>query len=134
MCSGTAAQATLVLEKLKSLADQNTNIASDIQANNARTLVQLSKEKGLARYKNGSKIESFSIESMRGQRAKIVIVDECPEVDQKSQDAIVSPIKNYRREISFNYGFKDYKSKTISITSACLKSNDFYGDFVRVVS
>lgn len=133
MCSGTAAQATLVLEKLKSLADQNPNIASDIQANNARTLVQLSKEKGLARYKNGSKIESFSIESMRGQRAKIVIVDECPEVDQKSQDAIVSPIKNYRREISFNYDFKDYKSKTISITSACLKSNDFYGDFVRVV-
>lgn len=133
VCSGTAAQATLVLRKLKLLSEQNQNIANELVANNVRNLVQLSKDKGKATYKNGSSIESFAIESMRGLRAKIIVVDECPEVDQKTQDAIVSPIKNYRREISFNYGFKDYASKTINITSACEKTNSFYNEFVRVV-
>ena len=133
VCSGTASQATLVLQKLKLLADQNPNIANELMTNGARSLVQLSKEKGKCTYKNGSTIESYSISSMRGLRAKIVVIDECPEVDQADQDAIVSPIKNYRREISFNYGFKDFPSKTVNITSACEKSNSFYNEFLRVV-
>lgn len=133
VCSGTAAQATLVLQKLKMLADQNENIARELVAVSQKNLVTLSKDKGKCTFKNGSVMESFSIESMRGLRAKIVVIDECPEVDQESQDAIVSPIKNYSRDISFNYGFQDFRSKTISITSACEKSNSFYGDFVRVV-
>lgn len=133
VCSGTAAQATLVLQKLKLLAEQNSNIANELQANNKNNCVILSKDKGKAVYKNGSMIESFAIESMRGLRAKIVVIDECPEVDQADQDAIVSPIKNYRREISFNYGFKDYSSKTVNITSACEKTNSFYNEFCRVV-
>lgn len=132
VCSGTAAQATLVLQKLKLLADQNPNIANELTSNGARSLVQLSKDKGKANYKNGSSIESFAITAMRGLRAKIIVIDECPEVDQEDQDAIVSPIKNYRREISFNYGFKDYASKTVNITSACPKSNSFYDEFLRV--
>ena len=70
---------------------------------------------------------------MRGLRAKVVVVDECPEVDQEDQDAIVAPVKNYRRELSFNYAFKDYASKTVNITSACQKSNSFFGEFLRVV-
>ena len=77
-------------------------------------------------------MESFSIESMRGLRLKIAIIDESPEVDQESQDAIVSPTKNFRRDISFNYNFPDYPSKTVNITSACEKTNSFYDDFVRV--
>lgn len=133
VCSGTASQATLVLGKLKLLADQNPNIANELTSNGARSLVQLAKDKGKATYKNGSTIESFAISAMRGLRAKIVVVDECPEVDQADQDAIVSPIKNYRREISFNYGFKDFASKTVNITSACEKTNSFYDEFVRVV-
>lgn len=133
VCSGTATQATLVLQKLKLISDQNANVANELASNGARSLVQLSKDKGKAMYKNGSTIESFAIQSMRGLRAKIVVIDECPEVDQADQDAIVSPIKNYRREISFNYGFKDYASKTVNITSACEKTNSFYNEFVRVV-
>ena len=133
VCSGTAAQATLVLQKLKLLADQNPNIANELTSNGARTLVQLSKDKGKAVFKNGSSIESFAITTMRGLRAKVVVVDECPEVDQEDQDAIVAPVKNYRRELSFNYDFKDYASKTINITSACQKSNSFYSEFLRVI-
>lgn len=132
ICSGTAAQATLVLQKLKMLADQNPNIAAELSYGTARSLVTLSKDKGKACYKNGSEIESFSIDSMRGRRGKVIIVDESPEVAQNDLDAVVDPIRNYRRDISFNYDFKDYPSKMISITSACPKSNDFYKDFLRV--
>lgn len=132
VCSGTAQQATLVLQKLKLLADQNSNIANEISSANARSLVQLSKDKGKCTLKNGSFIESFSIDSMRGTRLKIAVIDESPEVDQEAQDAIVSPTKNFRRDISFTFDFKDYPSKTINITSACEKSNSFYQDFLRV--
>ena len=132
VASGTAMQATIILQKLKLLADQNPNIANEISATNAKSLVQLSKDKGKVTLKNGSYIESFSIQSMRGQRIKIAVIDEAPEVSQEDQDAIVSPTKNYRREISFNYNFPDYPSKTVNITSACEKSNSFYDDFLRV--
>lgn len=131
-CSGTAQQATLILQKIKMLADQNANIANELSAANARSLVQLSKDKGKCTFKNGSVIESFSIDSMRGMRLKICVIDESPEVEQEAQDAIVSPTKNFRRDISFTYNFPDYPSKTINITSACEKSNSFYLDFVRV--
>ena len=132
VCSGTAAQATLVFGKLKMLAEQNKNIANELSSNGARTLVQLSKDKGKCTFKNGSVMESFALESMRGLRAKIVIIDEALEMDQDALDAIVSPLKNYRRDISFNHKFKDFPSKSISITSACEKNNTFYEDFKRV--
>jgi len=133
IASGTAAQATLVLQKLKILADQNQNIAKELSLKNSRSYVRLAKDKGIAEYKNGSKIESYSIDSMRGTRAKIVIIDETPEVDAEAKEAIISPIKNYTRDICFTYDAKDFPSKTIEITSACPKSNSFYTDFVRVV-
>lgn len=132
VASGTAMQATLILQKLKMISDQNRNLANELTASNARSLVQLSKDKGKCTFKNGSFIESFSIESMRGIRLKIAVIDESPEVDQALQDAIVSPTKNFRRDISFTYDFPDYPSKTVNITSACEKSNSFYNDFVRV--
>lgn len=132
VCSATAQQATLVFTKLKLLAEQNKNIANELVSSNARTLVQLSKDKGKCTFKNGSVMESFAIESMRGQRAKIIIIDEALEMIQEELDAIVSPIKNYRRDISFNYKFDDFPSKTIAITSACEKNNTFYGEFKRV--
>jgi hypothetical protein len=131
--SGTAAQATLVLQKLKLLADQNTNLANEISASNARSLVQVAKDKGKCTFKNGSYIESFSIDSMRGNRAKIICLDETALIPQEEQDAVIGPCKNYRRDISFNYKFEDYPSKTVCMTSACPKSNTFFDDFMRVL-
>ena len=122
-----------MLGKLKLLAAQNPNVAAELQASSAKNYVQLQRDHGKATYKNGSSIESFSIATMRGQRAKVVVVDECPEVAQEDLDAIVSPVKNYRREISFNNDFKDFISKTVNITSACPKSNDFYTEFLNCV-
>lgn len=66
---------------------------------------------------------------MRGNRAKIVVIDEAPEVKDDDIDAIVAPVKNTKRDICHQIGIPDYNSKTISITSACLKSNYFYTMF-----
>lgn len=133
VASGTAAQATLVLQKLKILADQNINIQNEMSLKNSRSYVRLAKDKGIAEFKNGSRIESYSVDSLRGTRAKIVVIDETPEVQQEMKDAIISPIKNYKRDLCHTYGVTDYTSKTVEITSACPKSNSFYKEFVRVV-
>lgn len=133
ICSATAGQGTLVLQKLKMMADQNQNIANELTANSARSLVQISGDKGRCYYKNGSQIISGPIQSLRGLRAKVVVVDETPEADQETLDAVVSPIKNYKREICFNYKFDDYASKSVNITSACQKSNAFYNEFMKTL-
>lgn len=133
VCSATAGQGTLVHQKLKMLADTNINIRNELMATRNNSYVRISTERGIAEYKNGSKFISGSIQSLRGQRAKIIVVDETPGIDQEMLDAIVSPIRNFRREISFNNDFPDYTSKIVNITSACEKSNTFYDEFLRVV-
>lgn len=133
VASSTAAQATLVLRKIKELADQNQNIANEITANGARTLVQISKDKGKLTLKNGSTIESFPLEAMRGQRLKIVIIDESLDVDPDKQESIVAPTRNHRRYTYYSYGVPDFQSKTINITSACEKNNGFYDVFMHTL-
>ncbi len=127
--SATAAQATLALGKLKQLAEQNANIANEIDAANARNLVQIQKGSAKCTLKNGSTIESVAMESARGRRAKVLIIDEALDVDQEQLDAIVKPIRNTTRQICFSYGIKDFPSKAITITSACDKSNQYYHKF-----
>lgn len=131
--SATAKQATLALGKLKLLAEQNPNIANEILASNSKSLVSVNKDSSSCTLKNGSKLISASIDSARGIRAKVIIVDEALDVDQDTLEAVVSPIRNTTREICFNYGFKDYPSKTITITSACEKSNQYYDAFMKNV-
>lgn len=70
---------------------------------------------------------------MRGQRAKVVVCDENAYMDQDQEYAVVSPVLNYRRDISFTYNFEDFKSKKISITSACPKANTYYEQFRQVL-
>lgn len=70
---------------------------------------------------------------MRGNRAKIVVIDESPEVKNDDLDAIVAPVKNTKRAICHQLGIADFASKTISITSACLKSNYFYSMFFEAL-
>lgn len=53
-------------------------------------------------------MESCALESARGRRAKIVVIDEALEIDQEVLDSVISPLKNYRRDISYNYDFKDF--------------------------
>ena len=131
--SATAQQATIALSKLKQLVEQNTNLANEISATNARTLVQVNKDTSKCTLKNGSVIESGSIDSLRGRRAKIVIEDEVRDIDQTKLQSIVSPIKNETRYNARVYGFKDFPSKTIAISSACEKNNPYFDAFMETV-
>lgn len=79
--------------------------------------------------KNGSKIESFSIGTFRGNRAKIIVVDEAPEVKENDLTDIAKPVRNTTRDNCIQYGFPDYRSKMVSITSACIKANYFFDAF-----
>lgn len=131
--SATAKQATLALGKLKQLAEQNTNIANEISTANSRALVQVTKDSSKCTFKNGSVIESVALESARGRRAKIVIVDEALEVDQEMLESIIAPTRNETRYNARTYGFKDFPSKTLTITSACEKSNQYYSSFMTTM-
>ncbi len=132
VCSGTAQQATIVLQKVKALS-VNPNILREIDQASSRSPVTLSKDKGMCKFKNGSEIESYSVTTMRGNRAKIIVVDESPEVNQGDLEAVVSPVRNFKRSVYYNYGIPDYESKIVNISSACEKSNHFYGEFIRVM-
>lgn len=130
--SGTAEQATLIVKKIQDYFIRNPEIMREIQCDGHRP-VQLSRNKGVCTLKNGSKIESYSVGTMRGNRAKIMVIDESPEVKADDLDAVIGPVRNTKRDICHQRGIADYTSKTISITSACLKSNYFYAMFVSAL-
>lgn len=130
--SGTAEQATLIVKKIQDYFIRNPEIMREIQCDGHRP-VQLSRNKGICTLKNGSKIESYSVGTMRGNRAKIMVIDESPEVKADDLDAVIGPVRNTKRDICHQRGIVDYPSKTISITSACLKSNYFYAMFVSTL-
>lgn len=130
--SGTAEQATLVLKKIDDYFIRNQNILREIDANGHKP-VQLSRSKGICHLKNGSIIESYSMGTFRGARAKIIVIDEAPEVKKQDLEAIVRPVRNTTRGVCIQNGFDDYESKMVSITSACLKSNYFYDAFVETM-
>lgn len=130
--SGTAEQATLIVKKIQDYFIRNPEIMREIQCDGHRP-VQLSRNKGICTLKNGSKIESYSVGTMRGNRAKIMVIDESPEVKADDLDAVIGPVRNTKRDICHQRGITDYPSKTVSITSACLKSNYFYAMFVSAL-
>ena len=130
--SGTAEQATLIVKKIQDYFIRNPEIMREIQCDGHRP-VQLSRNKGICTLKNGSKIESYSVGTMRGNRAKIMVIDESPEVKADDLDAVIGPVRNTKRDICHQRGIADYPSKTVSITSACLKSNYFYSMFVNTL-
>lgn len=127
--SGTAEQAVLVIKKIDDFFSRNEDIMREFEIGNHRPVV-VSRSKGIVRFKNGSKIESYSLGTFRGARAKIIVIDEAPEVKKDDLTAVVKPVRNCTRDNAIQYGFKDYASKMVSITSACLKSNYFYDAFV----
>lgn len=126
--SGTFDQATLVLKKIQSEFSQNPNILREI-AGTGNGIVRMNKGELRCVLKNGSVIAARTIGTMRGQRAKVIVIDEAPEVSKEDINAVVNPVKNYSRMEMTQLGLADYPSKSISITSACLKSNYFFEQF-----
>lgn len=132
--SGTAEQAVLILKKIDSFFAKNPEILREIDASRHNHPVQVTASKGVCSFKNGSRIESHSLGTFRGTRAKILIIDEAPEVKQADIEAIARPVLNTTRDLCIQYNIQDYPSKMVSITSACLKNNYFYRMFVNTIA
>ena len=131
--SGTAEQAVLVLKKIDEYFARLPNIAREIQFSGKRPVSPLTRNKGICTLKNGSRIESYSLGTFRGNRAKIIVVDEAPEVKKTDLEEVAKPVRNTTRPQCVQHGLTDYTSKMISITSACLKSNYFYELFMTTL-
>lgn len=131
--SGTAEQAVLVVKKIEEKFLVYPDVLREINASRHNKPVQINPHKGVCWLKSGSKIESYSMGTLRGNRAKILIVDEAPEIPKHDLDAVAKPIMNETRDICIQRGISDYDSKIISITSACLKNNYFYTSFMSIL-
>lgn len=137
--SSTAEQAVLVIKKIEDKFLSYPDVLREINASRHNKPVQINPHKGVCLLKNGSKIESHSMGTLRGNRAKILICDEAPEIPKNDLDAVAKPIMNETRDICIQRTkitgkkVKDYPSKIISITSACLKNNYFYTSFVNIL-
>ena len=126
--SATAQQATLVIKKIASFVDVYPELLPQIKII-GRDPVIVAKDSAKVMFKNGSSITSGSISSVVGSRAKLLILDEQYRIPEEDAKRNASPLTNYTRDICIQNLFEDFPSKTISITSACRKSNYFYGDF-----
>ena len=131
--SSTAEQAVLVVKKIEEKFLQYPDVLREINASRHNKPVQINPHKGVCWLKSGSKIESYSMGTLRGNRAKILICDEAPEIPKNDLDAVAKPIMNETRDICIQRGIDDYPSKIVSITSACLKNNYFYTSFTNIL-
>ena len=131
--SSTAEQAVLVVKKIEEKFLQYPDVVREINASRHNKPVQINPHKGVCWLKSGSKIESYSMGTLRGNRAKILICDEAPEIPKNDLDAVAKPIMNETRDICIQREIEDYPSKIVSITSACLKNNYFYTSFINML-
>ena len=129
--SSTAEQAVLVIKKIDEKFIAYPDVLREIDCTRHNHPVQINAHKGVCTLKNGSKIESYSMGTFRGNRAKILICDEAPDIKQQDLEAIAKPVTNETRDICIQRGIHDYDSKIISMTSACLKNNYYYTGFVN---
>lgn len=131
--SSTAEQAVLVIKKIEDKFLGYPDVLREINASRHNKPVQINPHKGTCSLKSGSEISSYSMGTLRGNRAKILICDEAPEIPKNELDAVAKPIMNETRDICIQRGIDDYDSKIISITSACLKNNYFYTSFINIL-
>lgn len=131
--SGTAEQAVLVVKKIEEKFLLYPDVLREIESTRHNHPVQISVHKGVCSLKNGSKIESYSMGTFRGNRAKILVCDEAPEIRKADLDAVAKPVTNETRDVCIQRGIDDFDSKIISITSACLKNNYFYTSFTDIL-
>lgn len=131
--SVTAEQATLVLKKIDSEFANNENVKRQLDWGSRTAPVNVNRSKGYCRFSNGSRIQSYSLGTFLGSRAKIIVVDEAPQVKKFVLDKVVKPVRNTTRSHCVAQGIKDYGSKLVSITSACTKSNYFYEAFCDAI-
>lgn len=128
IASRTGDQARLVLEKIHDVFARIPDIAREID-----TIPSVKSDKSVCLLKNGSKLMSATLPRARGLRAKILIIDEAPEVPADKKEAILRPIRNEKRLVCGQNNLRDFPSKMVSITSACQKGNPFFKEWLETL-
>lgn len=131
--SSTAEQAVLVVKKIEEKFLKYPDVVRELSNNGHSKPVQVNLHKGTCWMKSGSKIESYSLGTFRGNRAKVLVCDEAPEIKKDDLDAVALPVTNETRDVCIQRSIDDYDSKIVSITSACLKNNYFYTSFINIL-
>ncbi len=103
-----------------------------------KRLAASNKTTKIINFHNGSYITSLSLgasgDSARGWRLKVIIVDEARLVPKEIVKAVIEPITLENRDVvSRVKGMQDFDSKIIYITSAYLKSCDYFKSFCHAV-
>lgn len=129
--SGTVSQAINTINYIESLASNNENMRREI-----KYPISISRDRAEIRLLNGTTITARAMgkdgSGIRGQRAKIVYIDEAILVSNDVIDSVLKPVMQYKRPVWWkmkDQGFEDYPSKLIETTSAYLKEVDFYQRF-----
>lgn len=133
--SNTIEQANLLLNKIMDKFASVPVINAEMET---KKLSASNKTTKVIEFHNGSFITSLSLgssgDSARGWRLKVIIVDEARLVPKEIIKAVIEPITLETRDIvSRVTGMKDFESKIIYITSAYLKSCDYYKSFCHAV-
>ncbi|MDI3478755.1 MAG: hypothetical protein PWQ59_2280 [Thermoanaerobacterium sp.] len=134
--SKTARQAILTVKYIEQLANSSSNIAREIIFP-----IRIQKDEAVVKFKSGSVIEALpagtDMDSLRGKRAKVIIIDESLLIKSEPIQKVLYPIIQYKRDIYWKYkdqGFEDFDSKIIQISSAYIKSCDFYTRFKNAIN
>lgn len=137
VCSKNVGQALLTLNYIEKAANNSPNLKREILYP-----IKRSQDYGQVRFKNGSEItvKAMGVDgsSLRGERAKIIFIDEGVLIATDIYEKVLRPILNYKRPVIWSLkasgiDYEDYQSKLIESSSAFLKSCDYYPRGVEMV-
>jgi len=134
--SATVNQSIITARYIETMANSNENLRKEIILP-----IKISKDGALITFKNGSTIIARAMardgSNLRGNRAKILFVDESLLVKSDVIQNVLMPILQYKRDIYWakkDEGFEDFESKLFETSSAYLKSCDFFARFKNNLS
>lgn len=136
--SGSGKQSTLILQNIERIYQGYKNVQREIKE------IKIQMDKGQIRFKNGSEVVAMAMGSkgdgIRGQRTKLVFIDEGLLVKTRPISDSVKPTGNWTRPIVQELrlrGYVDYEdipSKVVELSSGCLKFADHFTRFKNTFS
>lgn len=131
--SGSGKQSTLIPKNIERIKNNYKNVDREIAE------CKIQQDRAILKWHNGSEIIAMAMgrdgDGIRGQRSKIVFIDEGLLVKSKPINDAVKPTGNYKRPIVtelITKGFKEYEdfpSKIIELSSCCYKFEEHFDRF-----
>lgn len=131
--SGSGKQSTLIPRNIERIMNNYKNVQREISE------CKIQMDRATIRFHNGSEVIAMAMgrdgDGIRGQRSKVVFIDEGLLVKSKPINDAVKPTGNYNRPIVSELiakGHKDYQdfpSKIIETSSACYKFEEHFERF-----